>query len=156
MHFQLKNALRRAASVLQKAPAARPFASSARNALGVLLTLALCLLSPLCLHAHDTAPLADHTRIQPLSDFRVMGEFELRTQKDRAAPVACRTLNHENGMKLRVLEVLGADDYGGERGLWLYVLLTAPMWVDSGEWIEAYRKFLIFRPASAAVYDFEE
>lgn len=66
------------------------------------------------------------------------------------------TLNHEGGMSVVVLEVLEKGSVGDEDGWWLYVRLTSPMWVSSGEWIEKYRNFLIFLPDSAAVFDFEE
>lgn len=117
------------------------------------------LLFSLCtrvLCAHDTAALTDHLQIKPLSDFRVMGVFELRTEHDVTSVVTYRTLNHEGGLKLRVVKVVAQREYNGEHGLWLYVMLTAPVWVDNGERLEAWRKFLIFLPDSAAIYDFEE
>lgn len=73
-----------------------------------------------------------------------MGEIDLRTEKDYSSAVKYRTLNHEGGMKVRCLEVLKNDILDNEAGKWFYVLLTSPMWVDSGEWIEKYQKFLIF------------
>jgi hypothetical protein len=30
------------------------------------------------------------------------------------------------------------------------------MWVESGDWIEKYQKFLIFLPDDMTVFDFEE
>lgn len=85
-----------------------------------------------------------------------MGVIDLRTEKDISAAVKYRTLNHEGGMKVRVLEILENDVQNGSSGKWLYVLLTAPMWVDNEEWIERYRKFLIFLPDDMPVFDFEE
>ena len=85
-----------------------------------------------------------------------MGEIDLRTQKDYSSEVKCRTLNHEGGMKVTVLEVLKTDVQDKKSGKWLYVLLTSPMWVESGEWIEKYQKFLIFLPDDMPVFDFEE
>lgn len=42
--------------------------------------------------------------------------------------------------------------------MWKMVLcfVDAPMWVDTGEWIEKYRKFLIFIPNDMPLFDFEE
>lgn len=59
-------------------------------------------------------------------------------------------------MKVRCLEVLKNDILDNEAGKWFYVLLTSPMWVDTGGWIEKYQKFLIFLPDDIPVFDFEE
>ena len=80
----------------------------------------------------------------------------MRTEKDYFSAVKYRTLNHEGGMKVKVLEILKEDEQNGQAGRWFYVLLTAPMWVDSGEWIEKYQKFLIFLPDDMPVFNFEE
>ncbi|MBO4639426.1 MAG: hypothetical protein J5710_06695 [Treponema sp.] len=85
-----------------------------------------------------------------------MGEIDLRTEKNISSPVKYRTLNHEGGMKVTVLEIIKKDVQNDKSGIWLYVLLTAPMWVESGDWIEKYQKFLIFLPDEMPVYDFEE
>ena len=85
-----------------------------------------------------------------------MGEIDLRTEKNIFSSVKYRTLNHEGGMKVTVLEILKNDVLGDKHGKWLYVLLTAPMWVDTGDWIEKYQKFLIFLPDDMTVFDFEE
>ena len=107
------------------------------------------------LYAHGYI-LTDHSRIKEQSYFRIMGEIDLRTEKDTSSPVIYRTLNHEGGMKVMVLEILQDDVRDKKSGKWMYVLLTAPMWVDNGEWIEKYRKFLIFLPDDMPVFDFEE
>ncbi|MBO4859191.1 MAG: hypothetical protein J5527_11845 [Treponema sp.] len=86
----------------------------------------------------------------------IMGEIDLRTKKDYSSQVNYRTLNHEGGMKVRVLEILKDDVQNNEAGKWLYVLLTSPMWVESGKWIEKYQKFLIFLPDDIPIFDFEE
>lgn len=90
----------------------------------------------------------------------IMGKIDLRTEKDYSAEVKYRTLNHEGGMKVTVLEILKNDlkndVQNNESGKWFYVLLTSPMWVDNGEWIEKYQKFLIFLPDDMPVFDFEE
>ena len=107
------------------------------------------------LYAHEFS-LTDHSQIKEMSSFRIMGEIDLRTGKDYSAPIKYRTLNHEGGMKVKVLEILKKDVQEEESGIWLYVLLTAPMWVDNGDWIEKYQKFLIFLPDNMPVFDFEE
>lgn len=109
----------------------------------------------LILYAHEST-LTDHSRIKELSSFMIMGEIDLRTEKDYSAEVKYRTLNHEGGMKVTVLEILKNDVQNNESGKWFYVLLTSPMWVDNGEWIEKYQKFLIFLPDDMPVFDFEE
>jgi len=109
----------------------------------------------LSLYAHGYT-LTDHSRIKELSSFTIMGEIDLRTEKDFTSPVKYRTLNHEGGMKVTVLEILKKDTQNKKSGRWLYVLLTAPMWTESGDWIEKYQKFLIFLPDDMTVFDFEE
>ena len=113
------------------------------------------LIFSLSLYAHGYT-LTDHSQIKEMSYFRIMGEIDLRTEKNYSAPVKYRTLNHEGGMKVTVLEIMKDDVQDGESGKWLYVLLTSPMWVDNGDWIEKYQKFLIFLPDDIPVFDFEE
>ena len=122
----------------------------------IIFLILTVLLSNSLLFAFTGTTLDDHSKISRLSSFRVMGNIDLRTEKDKNATVAYTTLNHEGGMSVVVLEVLEKDSVGDEDGWWLYVRLTSPMWVSSGEWIEKYRNFLIFLPDSAAVFDFEE
>ena len=116
--------------------------------------LFVCFLS-LSLYAKENT-LQDHSKIKELSTFTILGVMDLRTEKDFSSEVKYRTLNHEGGMRVRVLEILKSDVQSDEEGKWLYVLLTAPMWVDSGEWIEKYEKFLIFLPDDMPIFDFEE
>ncbi|MBQ1629145.1 MAG: hypothetical protein II098_08315 [Treponema sp.] len=121
----------------------------------IILCMFFSLFFSIALYAHGNI-LTDHAEIKELSTFRIMGVIDLRTEKDISAAVKYRTLNHEGGMKVRVLEILENDVQNGSSGKWLYVLLTAPMWVDNEEWIERYRKFLIFLPDDMPVFDFEE
>ena len=108
------------------------------------------------LYAKDSViRLDDHSKISELSSFRLVGEFDLRTQKDKNASVAFQSLNHEGGMKVRVLEILEKDELDGKTGMWLFVRTTSPMWVSSGEWINAYTDFLIFLDDETPVFDFE-
>ena len=116
------------------------------------LLLVLC---PVLLYAHGIT-VYDHTKIKERSTFRIMGEIDLRTEKDTAALPKYRTLNHEFGMKVDVLEIVKADDYENQHGLWLWVLLAAPMWADNGEWLEKYQKFMIFLPDETPLFDFED
>ena len=109
----------------------------------------------LFLFAHDII-LTDHSRIKELSSFTIMGQIDLRTEKTYSSEIKYRTLNHEGGMKVTVLEILKSDVQNNKSGKWLYVLLTSPMWVDNGEWIKRYQKFLIVLPDSIPVFDFEE
>ncbi len=97
-----------------------------------------------------------HSKIKELSSFTIMGQIDLRTEKDYSSAVKYRTLNHEGGMKVTVLEILKSDVQNNESGKWFYVLVTSPMWVDNGEWIKGYQKFLIFLPDNMPVFDFEE
>lgn len=123
----------------------------------LLLLLISFIFLPLFLYAQTyESTLTDHSQIKELSSFMIMGEIDLRTEKDYSSQVNYRTLNHEGGMKVRVLEILKDDVQNNEAGKWLYVLLTSPMWVESGDWIEKYQKFLIFLPDDIPIFDFEE
>ena len=123
----------------------------------LLLMLISFIFLPLFLYAQTyESTLTDHSQIKELSSFMIMGEIDLRTEKDYSSQVNYRTLNHEGGMKVRVLEILKDDVQNNEAGKWLYVLLTSPMWVESGDWIEKYQKFLIFLPDDIPIFDFEE
>ena len=96
--------------------------------------------------------LSDHSAITVPSDFRIQEPVELRTEKDISAEVRYRTLNHEGGTRFRVLEIVERSDHG----MWLYVLLTAPTWTNSGEWIERGERFLIYVPGSTDIYEYEK
>ena len=123
----------------------------------LLLLLISFIFLPLFLYAQTyESTLTDHSQIKELSSFMIMGEIDLRTEKDYSSQVNYRTLNHEGGMKVRVLEILKDDVQNNEAGKWLYVLLTSPMWVESGDWIEKYQKFLIFLPDDIPIFDFKE
>ncbi len=119
------------------------------------LLLIIVSFTSLVLYAYEST-LKDHSKIKELSSFMIMGEIDLRTEKDYTSEVKYRTLNHEGGMKVRVLEILKDDVQDNQAGKWLYVLLTSPMWVESGEWIKPYQRFLIFLPDDMTVFDFEE
>ena len=119
------------------------------------LLLIIVSFTSLVLYAYEST-LKDHSKIKELSSFMIMGEIDLRTEKDYTSEVKYRTLNHEGGMKVRVLEILKDDVQDNQSGKWLYVLLTSPMWVESGEWIKPYQRFLIFLPDDMTVFDFEE
>ena len=121
----------------------------------IVLLLFFSLISSIALYAHDDI-LTDHSKIKNLSSFTIMGEIDLLSTKDVSSPVEYRTLNHEGGMKVTVLEILKNDKQDGKSGIWLYVLLTAPMWVDNGDWIERHQKFLIFLPDDKPVFNFDE
>lgn len=98
----------------------------------------------------------NHKKIKELSDFTIIGTFDLRAEKKISSPIKYRSLNHEGGISLRVLEVLKKDVYENQNGLWLYVLLTKPIWAENGDWIEKYSKFLIFLPDETPIFDFVE
>lgn len=121
----------------------------------VLLYICFNLIFAFGTYAHGIT-LVDHSEVKELSSFRIQGEIDLRIEKDYSAEVKYRTLNHEGGMKVTVLEILKSDVQENKYGKWFYVLLTAPMWVDTGEWIEKYHKFLIFIPNEMPLFDFEE
>ena len=74
-----------------------------------------------------------------------MGIVDLREEKGFSSEVKFETLNHEGGMKVRVLEIAEKETFENCEGVWIKVLLTSPMWVSNKEWIEKYNKFCINR-----------
>lgn len=120
----------------------------------IFLFICIALILTSLLYAHGNI-LSDHSKIKEYSSFRILGEIDLRTKKNISSSVKYRTLNHEGGMKVIVQEILGDDTQDDKSGKWLYVLVTSPMWVDNGDWIEKYQKFLIFLPDDMPVFDFE-
>lgn len=96
------------------------------------------------------------THIKKDSSFTVMGICELRESCGFDKPLLYRTLAHESGMKVKVLEVGKTETLNEKTGTWLYVITTSPMWVDTGEWIERYKKYWIFYTSSMLVFDFKE
>ncbi len=118
----------------------------------IVLLLILC---PMFIYVHGVV-VNDHAKIKEFSCFRILGVLDLRIEKNITVSPKYRTLNHEGGIQVSVLEVLKQDVHDGRSGKWLWVLLTEPMWVDNGEWIDAYQKFLIFLPDDMTIYDFEE
>ena len=99
-----------------------------------LLIICLCFGS-LFLFAHGSI-LTDHSKIKEYSSFKIIGVIDLRVGKDYSSEVKYRTLNHEGGMCVTVLEVLKEDVKDNKHGKWFYVLLTSPMWVEGETWIE--------------------
>lgn len=87
--------------------------------------------------------------------FRVMCEHELRDEQGFDKPVLYATLNHEGGMKVRVLEVGQRETSEGLGGVWLHVSLTAPMWVDTGLWVPRGTKYWFWLPDDQQIFDYE-
>ena len=103
-----------------------------------------------------SAMIFSQQEIKILSSFRLQGEYELRTREGFNNSVEYKTLNHEGGVKVRVVDIGKKEFHDGKSGKWYYVTLTAPIWVDSGEWIEKCRKFWIFITESDQLFEFEE
>lgn len=94
--------------------------------------------------------------IKELSDFRIMGEIELREKKGFSEEVLYKTINHEGGLKLRVMEVSDRDSIENKDGVWLHILTRAALWVESGDWIAKHSYFWIFLEDDRIIYDYEE
>lgn len=92
--------------------------------------------------------------LNELDEFMLMGEIDLRTETGFDKPVLYKTLNHENGTKLLVLEIGKHELLNKKDGVWFKVRTTAPMWVDNGEWIKKFSDYWIFLPADTKIYDF--
>lgn len=90
-------------------------------------------------------------KISVLSSFTVNGPLDLKPKPDFACETSFRTLNHEGGLKVRVLELKE-----GQGGSWLYVLVRHGFWAESGQWIVPYSKFWLFLEDETEIFDFEE
>lgn len=111
----------------------------------LILLMSFGLFSSL-LQAHD---------IREFSFFSVMGDHELRAEEGFDSEVLFSTMNHEGGMRVRVLEIGKRDSRGSEKGVWVHVLTVYPMWVDSGDWIEEYSRFWFFLSDEQPIYIFQ-
>ena len=95
------------------------------------------------------------SKISELEDYTIMGIVDLREEKGFSSEVKYETLNHEGGMKVRVLEIAEKEIFENCEGVWVKVLLTSPMWVSNKEWIEKYNKFWIFLTENTLIYSME-
>mgnify|MGYP003483643683 FL=1 len=95
------------------------------------------------------------SKISELEDYTIMGIVDLREEKGFSSEVKFETLNHEGGMKVRVLEIAEKETFENGEGVWVKVLLTSPMWVSNKEWIEKYNKFWIFLTENTLIYSLE-
>jgi len=95
------------------------------------------------------------SKISELEDYTIMGIVDLREEKGFSSEVKFETLNHEGGMKVRVLEIAEKETFENSEGVWVKVLLTSPMWVSNKEWIEKYNKFWIFLTENTLIYSLE-
>lgn len=107
----------------------------------LLLPLALCFASP-------------RQELAELSDFRLWGEKVLYERAEfTEEAVWHKTFNHEGGLNLRVIKRGERDEKAG--GTWQYVLLTSPVYVESGELLKSYTKFWIFIRDDEEIFDYE-
>lgn len=95
-------------------------------------------------------------QIQKLSCFRIQDDTEIRQTPSFNSEPKYQSLNHESGLVVRVLEIGKSDIFENQKGKWLYVLLTSPTWVKSGEFLERYEKYWIFLKDETEIFDFEE
>lgn len=68
-------------------------------------------------------PLFSRPQIQKLSSFRIQEEIEIREKTDFDCEPQFQSLNHENGLEVKVLEIGKNDIFENQKGKWLYVLL---------------------------------
>lgn len=112
-------------------------------------TCILCLLFPLILcFASPSVELAE------LSSFRLWGEHVLYEKEDFSdESVWHETFNHEGGLNLCVIKNGMRDE--NAKGRWQYVMLTRPVYVESGELLKPYTKFWIFIRDDEEIFDYE-
>lgn len=110
----------------------------------------LCALIFFCsfnLFAHD---------IQKNSYFTILGTIDLREKPGFNQIVLYETLNHESGMKVKVLKIGERETVDDVDGVWLYILTTSPMWVSNQAWVEKYSKFWIFLSDDMPIFEYEQ
>ena len=76
-------------------------------------------------------------------------------------PVKYKTLNHESGLKVRVLETGNKEKFINEdnmksEGIWLKVLNTASFWSEEWEFIQRGNEFWVFVSDDTMISDYEE
>lgn len=95
-------------------------------------------------------------KIKEGSCFSVMGVVELRAECGFGMPVKYKTLAHEGGLKVKILQTYPAENHNEKSGRWLYVLITAPFWADDFILVEKYNKFWIFFTDDMIITDYAE
>ncbi len=110
-----------------------------------ICSLSVILSALFCLSAHPV--------LREYSDFTLLGCYNLYSNPDKSEKNFCfRTLNHEGGLKVRLLET-GAKEQDGQ---WLYVLLNNGQWDENEYWIKPNTRFWIFLADDESVYDYSE
>lgn len=89
--------------------------------------------------------------IKESSIFTINGQVELRSEPVLSSKIVAKTLNHEGGLKVRVLKVKEAQN-----GTWLYVLVRSGFWSENGDWNKPYSKYWIFLEDETKIFDYEE
>lgn len=99
--------------------------------------------------------------IKRLSTFTIWGMVELREAPGFEEPVKYRTLNHENGLKVRAVEIGKKDTEILEKdikaeGLWYRIITTAPVWSEEWDFIQRGNEFWVFVSEDTMISDYEE
>ncbi len=117
-----------------------------------LISILLLLTISLSLSAHE---------IKRLSTLTIWGMVELREEQGFEEPVKYKTLNHENGLKVRVVETGKKENYINDdnmqsSGTWYRVINTAPVWSEEWDLIQRGNEFWIFISDDTQISDYEE
>lgn len=99
--------------------------------------------------------------IKRLSTFTVWGMVELREEQGFEESVKYKTLNHENGLKVRALEIGSKEIFINEfneqlEGIWIKVINTAPVWSECWNFIQRGNEFWIFISDETLISDYRE
>ena len=89
--------------------------------------------------------------IKEASIFTINGQVELRIEPVLTSEVVAKSLNHEGGLKVRVLKIKES-----ENGTWLYVLIRSGFWSENGDWIKPYSRYWLFLEGETKIFDYEE
>ena len=89
--------------------------------------------------------------IKESSIFTINGQVELRVEPVLSSKIVAKTLNHEGGLKVRVLKVKEAQN-----GTWIYVLVRSGFWSENGDWNKPYSKYWLFLEDETKIFDYEE
>ena len=99
--------------------------------------------------------------IKLLSTFTIWGMVELREEPGFEEQVKYKTLNHENGLKVRAIEAGKKEKIVNEEnkmseGIWYKVINTAPVWSEEWDFIERGNEFWVFIAEETIIRDYEE
>ena len=94
-------------------------------------------------------------QINEQNSFCLMGNVLFYEKPDFSVPYKYRSLNHEGGVKLTVLEKGRREMFSNENGMWLKVITDKNFYADDETLIPRYSTFWIFLSDTKEIFEFE-